>query len=126
MKKELWDGKDFYGHVGETTPFLVDKEYLQVGDVVEKFHKSKSYGESYVVKGNGEYFIMGIMCDCNNKNGEISGWHIKIIKKYYEVKNLERHDGIIMIYCTNSKKAEISEFTNEELINELQKRLSTF
>jgi hypothetical protein len=122
MKKIIVNGENkFYGTVGETTNYMVNNQYLQVGDVV-KVYSNSGYinNENFVCKNDEyEYFVMGIAGSSDSKNGEfLNGWRVELLKKYYEVKDYESYDGLKIIDGDN----KLLKFTNEELLTELRNR----
>lgn len=86
-----------YGEIGKETKFVdVVGRKLCVGDVVELFYRDgTSRGNKVIVESEGEQFVVGIRCECNDKDGWIrSDW--KILKKHSwkDVKNGEEINNI--------------------------------
>ena len=86
------------GKVG-TANKMKDKNgvLLNVGDIVKiNFLKSEQakWTEHFVVENdNKKQFINGISLSCK-KNGEIVGWDVELVKKYYDLKGTEVLDNI--------------------------------
>ncbi len=67
---------------------------LNIGDIVKISSSKDKWTEHFVVENdNKEQFINGIALSYK-RNGEILGWDVEIVKKYYDLNGTEVRDNI--------------------------------
>lgn len=94
-----------YGNIGEETILQdVNGKTLYVGDIVEVFHNNKKRGIAYCCKDEDTYFPMGARAFCDN--GKMAdGWSIKLLKRWYKLKNGKIVNRIKFVQTNNINKS---------------------
>lgn len=112
--------KQSYGNAGEVTPFVINGQYLQVGDVVSTCGDSSIPSNDFVVKDDdGRYFIMGLHSIYDTKI-LVEKWNLKLVKKYYEVENREIVGSLILIDMDEKIETDVKKTLPNEKIEILE------
>lgn len=117
MNRVLKNNDTTYGKLGTLTPLILNNQYLQVGDVVQIFYNGEpSFNYSLICEEikDKTFHIMGLWSSWNNITNVLQdGFSVKLIKKYYELKDNEIIRSIQVInleketQCLSLNKADM-------------------